>query len=123
MTPCAKVLQDNVPITRTARSAVNIGHPPLTLPSSWISQEGCYNDQELSEVAGELKVVMSLTDCFAAALAKREKAEKRPLRNDVPSKPDQRSEAIERLNPLELVSLSCHRADCSSSTQPHPNGH
>ena len=34
-------------------------------------------DQELSEVAGELKVVkkMSLADCFAAALAKREKAE------------------------------------------------
>ena len=34
-------------------------------------------DQELSELAGELKVVkkMSLADCFAAALAKREKAE------------------------------------------------
>jgi predicted nucleic acid-binding protein len=34
-------------------------------------------DQELSELAAELKVVkkMSLADCFAAALAKREKAE------------------------------------------------
>jgi predicted nucleic acid-binding protein len=34
-------------------------------------------DQEFSELAGELKVVkkMSLADCFAAALAKREKAE------------------------------------------------
>jgi predicted nucleic acid-binding protein len=34
-------------------------------------------DRELSELAGELKVVkkMSLADCFAAALAKREKAE------------------------------------------------
>jgi predicted nucleic acid-binding protein len=34
-------------------------------------------DQELSELAGELKVVkkMSLADCFAAALANREKAE------------------------------------------------
>ena len=34
-------------------------------------------DQKLSEVAGELKVVkkMSLADCFAAALAKRERAE------------------------------------------------
>jgi uncharacterized protein len=34
-------------------------------------------DQELSELAGELKVTkkMSLADCFAAALAKREKAE------------------------------------------------
>jgi predicted nucleic acid-binding protein len=34
-------------------------------------------DQELSELAGDLKVVkkMSLADCFAAALAKREKAE------------------------------------------------
>ena len=34
-------------------------------------------DQELSELAGELKVVkkMSLADCFAAALAKRTKAE------------------------------------------------
>ena len=34
-------------------------------------------DQELSELAGELKVVkkMSFADCFAAALAKREKAE------------------------------------------------
>jgi predicted nucleic acid-binding protein len=34
-------------------------------------------DQELSELAGELKVLkkMSLADCFAAALAKREKAE------------------------------------------------
>ena len=34
-------------------------------------------DQELSELAGELKVMkkMSLADCFAAALAKREKAE------------------------------------------------
>ena len=34
-------------------------------------------DQELSELAGELKAVkkMSLADCFAAALAKREKAE------------------------------------------------
>jgi len=33
--------------------------------------------QELSELAGELKVAkkMSLADCFAAALAKREKAE------------------------------------------------
>ena len=33
--------------------------------------------QELSELAGELKVTkkMSLADCFAAALAKREKAE------------------------------------------------
>jgi predicted nucleic acid-binding protein len=33
-------------------------------------------EQELSELAGELKVVkkMSLADCFAAALAKREKA-------------------------------------------------
>jgi predicted nucleic acid-binding protein len=33
-------------------------------------------DQELSELAGELKVTkkMSLADCFAAALAKREKA-------------------------------------------------
>ena len=34
-------------------------------------------DQELSELAGELKVTkrMSLADCFAAALAKRENAE------------------------------------------------
>jgi predicted nucleic acid-binding protein len=34
-------------------------------------------DQEWSELASELKVVkkMSLADCFAAALAKREKAE------------------------------------------------
>ena len=34
-------------------------------------------EQELSELAGELKAVkkMSLADCFAAALAKREKAE------------------------------------------------
>jgi uncharacterized protein len=34
-------------------------------------------DQDLSEMAGELKAVkkMSLADCFAAALAKREKAE------------------------------------------------
>jgi predicted nucleic acid-binding protein len=34
-------------------------------------------DQELSELAGELKVTkkMSLADCFAAALAKREKAQ------------------------------------------------
>jgi predicted nucleic acid-binding protein len=33
-------------------------------------------DQELSELAGELKVKkMSLADCFAAALPKREKAE------------------------------------------------
>jgi ribonuclease VapC len=34
-------------------------------------------DQELSELAGELKVTkkMSLADCFAAALAKRERAE------------------------------------------------
>jgi uncharacterized protein len=34
-------------------------------------------DQELSELAGELKVTkkMSLADCFAAALAQREKAE------------------------------------------------
>jgi len=42
---------------------------------------GCPRDsscgQELSELAGELKVTkkMSLADCFAAALAKREKAE------------------------------------------------
>ena len=50
---------------------------------------------------------MSLADCFAAALAKRGKEETQPLRNDVPSKPDQRSEAIERLNPLEFsLSLS-----------------
>jgi predicted nucleic acid-binding protein len=34
-------------------------------------------DRDLSELAGELKAVkkMSLADCFAAALAKREKAE------------------------------------------------
>jgi hypothetical protein len=34
-------------------------------------------DQELSELAGELKMVkkMSSVDCFAAALAKREKPE------------------------------------------------
>jgi len=34
-------------------------------------------DQELSELAGELKVrrKMSLADCFAAALAKRERSE------------------------------------------------
>ena len=34
-------------------------------------------DQELSELAGQLKVAkkMSLADCFAAALAKREKLE------------------------------------------------
>jgi predicted nucleic acid-binding protein len=34
-------------------------------------------DKELSELAGELKVVkkMSLADCFAAPLARREKAE------------------------------------------------
>ena len=49
------------------------------------SERGCWGlplnivsaDEELSEVAGELKVVkkMSLADCFAAALAKRERAE------------------------------------------------
>jgi predicted nucleic acid-binding protein len=43
----------------------------------WLSVKIVSVDQELSELAGELKAVkkMSLADGFAAALAKREKAE------------------------------------------------
>jgi hypothetical protein len=46
-------------------------------PGYWSAPEFGSRHQELSEQAGELKAVkkISLADCFAAALAKREKAE------------------------------------------------
>jgi predicted nucleic acid-binding protein len=76
-------------------------------------------DQELSELAGELKVTkkMSLADCFAAALAKREKAE--VYTGDPKFKAREREIKVVWL-PICQVELNTHRSGVM--TIPHAHG-